>query len=55
MKRLKFLLIIGTCLGLQGCTIAITQTQTEGTASDVVDASQTNDPDPSLNIPVSAI
>ena len=53
--RIKFLLIIGACLGLQSCTISVTQTQSEGYANDVVDTSQTNDPDPSISVPISAI
>ena len=49
--RIKLLLII--CLGLTGCTIAINQNHTEGSASDLIDETQTNDPkiDPTISIP----
>lgn len=53
--KLKYLLIIATCLGLTSCTIAINLNHTEGTASDLIDETQTNDPDPTLSIPVSAV
>lgn len=53
MMKLTNLLIIGGCLGLQSCTIAINLTHTEGQASDIVDETQTNSPnvDPTLSIP----
>lgn len=55
--RIKFLLIIGACLGLSGCTVAINLTHTEGTASDIVDETQSNTPtvDPTLSIPATAL
>ena len=51
---MKYLLIIATCLGLTSCTVAINLTHTEGTASDIVDETQTNDPkvDPTLSFPM---
>lgn len=49
--------IILILLLCQSCTISITQTQSEGHASDLVDTSQTNDPEvsPTLSLPVSAL
>jgi len=51
------LLIIGACIGLTGCTIAINLTHTEGTASDLIDETQTNDPkvDPTITLPMSPL
>lgn len=52
---MKFLLIIATCLGLTSCTVSVNLNHTEGTTSDLIDSSQTNDPDPTLSIPMSAL
>lgn len=42
---------------LFGCTYSITQVHTEGSASDVVDDTQTNDVDasPTLSVPASVL
>lgn len=55
--KLSFLLIIGACLGLTSCTISINLTHTEGTASDVIDETQSNNPkvDPTISLPISAL
>lgn len=42
---------------LMGCSYSITQVHTEGVADDVVDETQTNDPEvsPTVSIPASAV
>ena len=45
---MKYLLIIGTALSLQGCTIKLTMTQADGRASDVVDTHHQQDYDTQL-------
>jgi hypothetical protein len=56
MKSKISLLLVGLLL-TSGCTIAINLTHTEGTASDIVDETQTNDPtvDPSLQVPAGVL
>lgn len=48
------LLMIGVILSLCSCTYTITQVHTEGTASDVVDETDTVTPSTSVTVPVSA-
>lgn len=50
-KMIQCLLI---ALGLCSCTVAINQVDTHGTAEDVVDTTQTNDPEvsPTISLPI---
>lgn len=52
---MKYIILIS--LLCSSCTIAINLTHTEGTASDIVDETQTNDPkvDPTISLPVSPL
>lgn len=52
MKKLVSLAMLTI---LFGCTYSITQVHTEGSASDVVDDTQTNDVDPTISVPASII
>jgi hypothetical protein len=51
--KLSNLLILATCLCLTSCTIAINLNNSEGTASDLVDETQSNTPNvsPTVSIP----
>jgi hypothetical protein len=51
-----YLAMLGAILLLcSGCTYSITQVHTEGTASDVVDETDSVTPSTSVTVPVSAI
>lgn len=53
----KISLVLLALLLSSSCTIAINLTHTEGTASDIVDETQTNDPtvDPTLQFPAGVL
>lgn len=54
---MKYSILIVICLGLIGCTMSVNMVHTEGEATDVVDETQSNEPDvsPEISLPVSAI
>jgi len=55
MKMKKFLFLIMVCCFLTSCTYNISMAHTEGTASDVIDDTQSNTPDvsPTITVPIS--
>jgi len=55
MNMMKFLFHITVCFCLTSCTYNISMAHTEGTASDVIDDTQSNTPDvsPTITVPIS--
>lgn len=45
-------IILVSCLSLTGCTYNISMAHTEGTASDVIDDTQSNTPSTSISVPI---
>jgi hypothetical protein len=54
---MKYLMYIIFSLVVSGCTYSISQIQTRGTASDVIDSTQSAEPNvaPTLTIPASVL
>lgn len=52
MKNSLFLSFIYSTLALTSCTYSITMVHTEGTATDVVDETATNQPSTSVTVPI---
>ena len=51
MKKLKSIVLLWICpLAMASCSYSVTMAHTEGTASDVIDETMTNDPDLQANL-----
>lgn len=57
MKPYIVLVLLGFCLVMTGCTYNISMAHTEGSATDVIDDTQSNTPNvsPTVSIPAAAL